>query len=218
LLREMITMAQKYNASISIMRASSEQQLEMPAFYHPFTKNRNLQNNSNVMKCLQNNHKARTVWDLLQILTRERNDIAQDNKPNNQCKKRCCSKAVELLNRIEYKWNPRKETPQRLDLWHTLNRIKRNKNKDPQYSLITFNPDTRSMHCLLGGIRIFRKIPGHKSKEGDPFRKDKSPARTRNNIEPGGGLAKIIMDSSAVNNGWENATAGIGIWYADGSR
>jgi len=131
--------------------------------------------------------------------------------------KKMPGKAAELLNRIEYKWNPGKETPQRLDLWHTPNRIKRNKNKDPQYSLITFNPDTRSTHCLLGGIRIFGKIPGHKSKEGDPFRKDKSPARTRNDIEPGG-LAKISTDGSAVNNGWENATAGIGVWYADGSR
>ena len=30
-------------------------------------------------------------------------------------------------------------------------------------------------------------------------------------------LAKISTDGSAVNNGWENATAGIGVWYADGS-
>ena len=27
----------------------------------------------------------------------------------------------------------------------------------------------------------------------------------------------ISTDGSAVNNGWENATAGIGVWYADGS-
>ena len=110
---------------------------------------------------------------------------------------------------------PGKEMPQRLDLWHTPNRIIRNKNKDPQYSLITFNLDTRSMHCLLGGIRIFGKIPGHKSKEGDPFCKDKSPARTRNNIKPCSSLAKISTDSSAINNGWENATAGIDVWYAE---
>jgi len=81
-----------------------------------------------------------------------------------------------------------------------------------------FNPDTRTTHCLLGGIRIFRKVPGHISKARDPFQKGKSPARIKKDIEPGGRLAKISMDRSAINNGWENASAGMGVWYADGSR
>jgi len=100
----------------------------------------------------------------------------------------------------------------------TLQRIKRNKKTDPLDALVTFNPDTRTTHCLLGGIRIFGKIPGHKSKVRDLFHKEKSPARIKKDIKPGSGLAKISMDKSTINNSWENGSASIGIWYADGSR
>jgi ribonuclease HI len=31
-------------------------------------------------------------------------------------------------------------------------------------------------------------------------------------------MATINTDGSAINNGWENATAGISVWYADGNR
>ena len=31
-----------------------------------------------------------------------------------------------------------------------------------------------------------------------------------------GGLATISTDGSAIHNGWENAVAGIGVWYRDG--
>ena len=36
-------------------------------------------------------------------------------------------------------------------------RIKKSKNKDPHTSKTLVNPDTRSKHELLGGIRIFGK-------------------------------------------------------------
>jgi hypothetical protein len=85
-------------------------------------------------------------------------------------------------------------------------------------ALVLYNPDTRSTHSLLGGIRIFGRIPGYKSKEWDPFARARDPARLDMEIEPGGGLTTISTDGSAIRNGWENATAGVGIWYADGSR
>jgi hypothetical protein len=110
-LKEMISAAQKCNATISVMRASSEHRLEMPAFCHPFAKNKNLQNNSRTMKCLQNNHGVKTVGDLIQIST------MAVHAPANACPLRyaggnnCCEKATELLNRIEGRWNPKRETP-----------------------------------------------------------------------------------------------------------
>jgi len=100
---------------------------------------------------------------------------------------------------------------------HTTQNKKKQKYRPPILT-VTFNPDTRSAHCTLGGIRIFRKIPGHKSRERDLFHKDKSPTRIKNDIEPGGDLAKISTNGSAIKNGWENTTAGIGVWYADSSR
>jgi len=102
-------------------------------------------------------------------------------------------------------------------LWHTPRRIKRNKGKDPAKVSVLFNPDTRSDHCTLGGIRILGKIPGHKSKEKDPFLRERNPPRINQAIEPSGWYTKVSTDGSAINNGWENTTAGIGVWYDDGS-
>ena len=44
-------------------------------------------------------------------------------------------------------------------------------------ALVHYNPDTRMMHRIPGGIRIFGRIPGHKLRGQDPFQKDKSPTR-----------------------------------------
>ena len=53
--------AQKYNAKISVMGATSDLRLNMSAFHHPLAKNRSLRTTSKVMKCLQNNHKPRSL-------------------------------------------------------------------------------------------------------------------------------------------------------------
>jgi hypothetical protein len=94
--------------------------------------------------------------------------------------------------------------------------VERNGGTDPLVALVLFNPDTRTKHSLLGGIRIFGRITGHKSRKLDPFQRDRDPARINNMVDPGGGLATISTDGSAIHNGWENAVAGIGVWYRDG--
>ena len=48
-LKEMAKAVQKYNTSISGMRASTNQRLELPAFFHPYTKNKHIQNNLKVI-------------------------------------------------------------------------------------------------------------------------------------------------------------------------
>jgi len=68
-LRELIETAQKYNATISVMRAPRDLRLNMPAFHHPHAKNRNLRSNSRAMKCLRDTHKAKTVNNLIKITT-----------------------------------------------------------------------------------------------------------------------------------------------------
>ena len=115
-MREMIETTQKYNASISVMRAPGNLRLSMPAFHHPFAKNRNLRTKSKTMKCLQDNHKARTIGDLIRISATANQTPCRGNEHrNNDCR----NKARELLNRVKDKWNLNKETPQRHDLWHT---------------------------------------------------------------------------------------------------
>ena len=67
----------------------------------------------------------------------------------------CREKAKELLNRINHNWKHDSETPHRLNLWHTPQRLKRFKGTDPLMALVTYNSDTRTTHDQLGGIRIF---------------------------------------------------------------
>lgn len=48
----MVETAQKYNTKISVMRAPADLRLNMPAFHHPFARNRNLRTTTKTMKCL----------------------------------------------------------------------------------------------------------------------------------------------------------------------
>ena len=216
-LKEMIEAAQKYNATISVTRAPRKLRLEMPAFHHPFAKNKNLRTNSRTMRCLTKNHEIKTVRNLIQMSTEEAPNhtvVCNNRKPG---KDPCKEKAKELLNWIKRQWHPNKETPQRHNLWHTPKRIKRNKKVDPLAKTVTYNPDMRSTHSILEGIRIFGKLLGHKSKDRDEFVRERDPARINERIELSGWFTKLSTDGSAVKNGWENASAGIGVWYTDRS-
>ena len=153
----------------SFITAPKNLKLAMLAFYHPFARNRNLHTRSRFMNCLQDNHKAKTVEDLVKIVTEAGPDPQQVCKHVRQGKLGCLNKARELLHRIEGKWNPNRESPQRHNLWHTPQRIERYSKADPAKTTVLYNPDTRSAQDLLGGIRIFRRTPGHKSREQDPF-------------------------------------------------
>jgi len=201
-LKEMIETAQKYNAKISVMRATPELKLGMPAFHHPFAKNRNLRTASKAMKCLQDEQKAKTVEDLIKISSDAGPLACENDRPNTH---NCRAKAKELLKRISDAWNPNKESPQRHTLWHTPRRIEKYGKADLTKTSVLYNPDTRANHNLLEGIRIFGKIPGHKSKKRDPYQLERPPARI--NTEPIPSLCQVTVntDGSATNNGWENA-------------
>ena len=169
------------------------------------------------MSCLQNTHKAKTVADLIRISSVEA-PIACNGNGNRSGNLGCREKAKELINRIRDEWHPNKETPQRHNLWHSPRRIERNRKADIKKTPVLYNPDTRTTYDLLGGIRIFGKDQGHKSKKRDPYQPAKPPARINSLTAPGLCQVTINTDGSAIKNGWENASAGIGVWYADGSR
>ena len=214
----MLEAVQKYNASISVMRAPTCLRPAMPAFHHPFARNRNLWMNSKTMRCLQDTHRARMVGDLAQIASNNEPVPTEACMHKAQDGQGCCKKAREVLNRIENHWHPERETPQRHMLWHTPRRLKRFKKADPVTSVVTYNPDTRMKHSALGGIRIFGKWPGHKSKKKDPYVRGRDPARMDLRPEPNANKVKISTDGSAIHNGWENVTAGIGVFYNNGSQ
>ena len=217
-MKEMLEAAQKYNVSLSVMRAPTSLRLDMPAFHHPFARNRNLRMNSKTMRCLQDVHEARTVRDLIQMTSAELPappatciHIAQNGQG-------CRKKAKELLNRIIDQWHPERETPQRHTLWHTPRRLEKYKEADPVTTMVEYNPDTRTLHSALGGVRIFGKWPGHKSRRKDPYTREREPPRTDLRPGPNAEKVKISTDGSATRNGWEDAAAGIGVFYDNGSE
>ena len=122
------------------------------------------------MICLQDNHEAKTIGDLINISSAADQTPCRGNRNGNDD---CRKKARELLNRVNDVWNPNKETPQRHNLWHTPNRIKRNTKADLMLMSVLYNPDTRTTHDALGGIRIFGKVQGHKSRKRDTYLPEK---------------------------------------------
>ena len=129
-LKEMVKTARKYNATISNMRILMDQRLNMLAFHHPFAKNKHLQYNSKVMRCIQCKHSTRTMRDLLQIMTDDGRRTTEECPPKVPGVKSCSKRAVELIGWIRDTWNPNQEAPQRHNLWHTPHRLGRN-NKAP---------------------------------------------------------------------------------------
>src|SRR5258706_8535864 len=83
---------------------------------------------------------------------------------------------------------------------------------------VLYNPDTRTTHDTLGGIRIFGKAKEQKSNKRDLYLREKLPQKKHNTIIPSHYQVTLNTDGSAIHNGWENAKAGIGVWYADRSR
>ena len=207
-LKEMVEAAQKYNVTLSVMRAPTDLRLEMPAFHHPFAKNKKLHTHSNMMQCLQINHGVKTIGDLVKMSDGVGLEVADAGLHGKHKDKKCREKAKELLNRVKHHWHPKGETPQRHDPVAYAQKDQEEWGTDPLKALVLYNPDTRTKHSLLGGIRIFGRIAGHKSRRLDPFQRDKDPARINSIINHGGGLATISTDGSAVHNGWENATQG----------
>ena len=127
----MVKTARKYNATISNMRISMDQRLDVLAFHHPLAKNKHLQYNLKVMKCIQCKHSARTMRDLLQITTDDGRRNMEGCPPRVLGLKSCSKKAAELIGQIRDTWNLNQETPQRYDLWHAPHRLRRNKKADP---------------------------------------------------------------------------------------
>lgn len=176
--------------------------------------------NPRTMHCLQTTHRARTVGYLVQITSND-----GQNQPG-ACVHRardgrgCRRKAEELLNRIDNQCHQDRETPPRHALWHTTRRLERFKNADPVATTVAYNPDTRTTHSALGGIRIFANGQATiKARRKDPYVRGRGPARVNFRPEPDTIQVKISTHgSSLVRTGWENATAGIGVFYDNGNE
>ena len=124
----MIRITKKYNLSLTAMRLAPHLQAQLPAWYHPSTKTRSMHNPKT--KCLIQNHKARSIADLLKMSARIRipthphqhepnpwcpcHDCTQD-RLNIRCKNpnKCATESLERIKSIFPKMNPLHTTT-----WH----------------------------------------------------------------------------------------------------
>jgi ribonuclease HI/exonuclease III len=215
-LREMIKAAKRYNLKISVLRAPIALKLSMPAFFHPGSEN-NRKNNTRRAKCLRNNHAVNTINDLVTFALDKEN-----NEEEYECElktERCRQYAKELLRNLTNVWNPLTTTPTKNKLYHTPRRIEINRKANIKVTPITFNPDPQDDEEQLGNLRIFGSRTGYLKKPmatetpKNPLRMLRTPRKNENDEE-----IIVYTDGSAILNGWENSSAGIGIWHGHQSE
>jgi hypothetical protein len=113
-IKKMLNVGKKYNLNLEALRIPEKIKKELPAWYHIGTENNPAGfNRSRAPKCLQHNHRVKTVGDLLRMTNRLRradlNDIHQDfgqcsctschTDQNTGCRdpNRCCRAAQDLI-------------------------------------------------------------------------------------------------------------------------
>ncbi|KAF5367236.1 hypothetical protein D9615_010673 [Tricholomella constricta] len=173
-------------------------------------------NHGPISECLKGKHKIRTVGDaenLADILLR------QDYRTNNQCicqgcdisrvsqncthPHDCAMKAEALLSTLPEKWHPRKAPdpppPEQEDL-------ERPPNPNTNDDWLTFNDHIITDGDLTDIFRIFTQGQTVGSLPRTTPQSDNGP------------ILQATTDGSCFNNGSDNATAGAGVFYAEGDE
>ncbi|CCA75615.1 hypothetical protein PIIN_09606, partial [Serendipita indica DSM 11827] len=208
---DLIATAKKYNVHISVIRASHELKLNMPAFHHPGHLI-NLSNNTKTARCLRTNHQVRTIRDITNVID---NRTLTSNCAN---QRRCRQLAGKILNNLNEKWSTLQNSPRTTSLYHTPRRLYEMRTKDIQEEPVTFNPDPGDGENPLDNIRIFGERKGYLTR--NPHETPKHPVRTKYYGPRHRETTETILytDGSTVRNGFENGESGLGIWHKNRSR
>jgi exonuclease III len=184
-LKNLLVKAKEFGVRFDMPKFNVAVLASLPAWYHlgaiPFNKRR-AENESS--KCLRNNHKVRTVFDLTNIARRLRNEQNGPNLPRRHVNRRNCAcleckadrnpngpiqclnphtcaiTAHDTLLELEHtKWDPRLlDPPSPSDnLSLTRHRITENIQAAKDMNAIIFDPSTVSDETLQSGFRIFTK-------------------------------------------------------------
>ena len=151
-IKRMLKVARKYNINPIAPKYDSEAKRKMPLWHNMLMKSANYQWNKKSARCLRENHRIKTVGDLIGWSTVK------------DCTKACNSMTDRLIGMIPEKINPLTETPikvkrARLDL--TPKRLKKNVEEDNKK---VFNPDITTRQNWEEAIRIFMKKRGPKTR------------------------------------------------------
>ncbi|KAI0772297.1 hypothetical protein BD413DRAFT_474178, partial [Trametes elegans] len=211
-LKDMLTVAKKYNLRAEGLAFSRTILRRLPMWDHAQTNLKDihkLSSASAVVTCLKDKHKLRTVGN---FETFAANLTAQDHRPTQQCNcptcermiidfrcsnpHRCFTRAAQFLNLLPSKWDPRGEHPEDYE-------------------------DTQMEETLTEGIQeatLFdRRVTTH-GFEGSIFRifTDQAPlANVRLDMKldsDGTSELTLATDGSCLRNGDRDAVAGAGVF------
>ncbi|KAJ7429204.1 hypothetical protein B0H11DRAFT_1641344, partial [Mycena galericulata] len=186
---------------------------DMPIWYHREAESGiRRMNHSDASECLRDKHGVRSVGDA-EKFARCRTARGHQPRSNCACAKceqartdsgcedphSCYQKAHELLNKLPYKWDPRREQPEDYE-------SQESGNPDDE-GWIVFDKSITTNGPLANIFRIFTE--GVVTNEVPDLRPDDSYATEET----------VATDGSCLNNGQDDASAGAGIYFeADDPR
>jgi exonuclease III len=207
-LKTMMKIAKEYNVQIAAPNPSPEAKEDLPLWYHVHSvpAARKLYK-TKPAKCLRKNHGVILVKDATQILDRTPDDHV--NRINCKCvncihmrrnekcthPNTCINTTAQLLKHIQPNWNPRPDTPPNIPSQVT--------DEATQNETRTFDRSNQT-DTLREAIVIF----GDRHQTPTPLNTlPANPTTPR--------YETVYTDGACINNGDEDAAAGLGIWYGE---
>jgi ribonuclease HI len=221
-IKTMLKVGKDFNLSFTSLKLSDSLKKKLPAWYHIGINHQfsGRLNNTPTSKCLREEHKIKTIGDLIQNVRRCRGQTGTQRHLDHTncaccyCKNdrlsygcaapnKCHKMAIQLLEQIQPKWHPNNQSPHD-GLTHTQNRRQVNINARRDNKEILFDPSLTSDDDLSHNFRIFTE---KNSSCVDPaYRKQRPVNLPEEEIT-------VFTVGSCLENGTEEARAGSGVWY-----
>lgn len=222
-IRRMLKTAHKYGVMPAPTKLPLRLRLDMPIWYHTGLTGMKYQGyNSTTAKCQRRHHGITTVGDLIDLIKNTNSILNTSHKPRRNCKcekcketrnkgcknpHKCRIKARKLLKKLQGEWNPlEEEAPGEEQINEGIIGM-----IDPQTST-PFDKSMRIGNTLGESIRVFTNnsnTTNDSGRMGQPARRPKKKMGPAQSVQ-------AYTDGSCTNNGYENASAGAGIWFGNG--
>ena len=211
-LKEMLKLAKEFNVQVATPNPSLQAKLNLPLWYHIRSEPsaRRLYK-TKVAKCLRKKHSIRLVKDALKIVENTGNEhqpepncncaSCRDMRAKTKCPhpSECANLAATLLKKIYPKWNPMEHVDS------DRNDTNNDATQTPETDEVIFDGSHKPTN-LKNSITIFGG-------------RNPNPAVSRNraprSTTPPNGPTTVYTDGACLNNGDDNASAGLGVWYGD---
>ena len=210
-LKTMLDLARKFNVQVATPNPSMDAKLDLPIWYHiRSTRSTRKLYKTKHAKCLRNKHSVRLTRDITLLI----NDLSEEHTPTRNCKCdtcknmrsekkcthpfECINLAATLLEKIYPKWNP--------SIGQTISpTIQPNDEQQQSEEDILIERGNEATH-LKDSITIF----GNKSRTTP-----NTPWTNMRTMNAPNRPTTVYTDGACLNNGEENTSAGLGVWYGD---